>query len=160
MNTARRAAAVSIALGALLLTGCATAALEDTSAAAPEPTAEATVEPESGQTVAEACALMQGSLEELVTYMSGANVGDVTSDPTAAMELFRATESAMREASDGVTNPDVADLATGAADAMSEYVVFLDEMSADPANVDLSALGEQAASLQAGIGGLGEVCSA
>ena len=43
---------------------------------------------------------------------------------------------------------------------MSEYVVFLDEMSADPANVDVAALGEQAASLQAGIGGLGEVCSA
>ncbi|GAA1807109.1 hypothetical protein [Agromyces neolithicus] len=160
MNTARRAATVSIALGVLLLTGCAGAAAEDTAAPESTPVATAEAEAPSGQTVGEACALMQASLEELASYTTGADAAELMSDPARGVELFHTTDAAMRAAAEQVTNEDVAAVATGAADAMSEYTEYLDGVVADPANIDMAALGEQGASLQAGIGALGEVCSA
>jgi hypothetical protein len=82
-----------------------------------------------------------------------------TTDPSAAVAALKTTEASMREAAGQITNAEIATAATGAADSMTEYVAFLDTVIADPANADMTKLTEQVTSLQAGITGLGEVCT-
>ncbi|KRC59351.1 hypothetical protein ASE14_16575 [Agromyces sp. Root81] len=156
MTATRPIAAASLALFALLLTGCAGASnAGDSAEAKPEAKAEVAAD----QTPQEACDLMKGSLEELVELSSAENVATLTSDPTTAVAALKTTEASMREAAAKVTNADVVDAANGASGAMTEYTAFLDVVVSDPANADLSKLSEQVTALQTGIAELGEVCS-
>ena len=157
MTATRPIAAASLALFALLLTGCAGGTSNADAAAEAKPEAKAEVA--ADQSPEEACDLMKDSLAELVDLSSGENVASLTSDPAAAVAALKGAEASMREAAAKVTNADVADAANGAAAAMTEYTAFLDVVVADPANADLSKLSEQVTALQTGITSLGEVCS-
>ncbi|WP_139418093.1 hypothetical protein [Agromyces laixinhei] len=164
MTAIRPIAAASLALFALLLTGCASGASSADSAAEPKSDSKSDSKSESkpaaDQSAAEACDLMKGSLDELVALASGENAAALSGDPSAAVAALKTTEVSMRDAAAQVTNADVTDAANGAAAAMTGYVAFLDSVVADPANADMTKMTEQATSLQAGIAGLSEACAA
>ncbi|MGW9630602.1 hypothetical protein ACWGST_07840 [Agromyces sp. NPDC055520] len=159
MTAPRPIAAASLALFALLLTGCAAAGASNSDTAT-DTKSEATSETEAvaDQSPEAACEIMKGSLDELVA-LTGGSSDALSGDPAAAVAALKATEVSMSEAATKVTNVDVVEAANGASAAMTEYTVFLDAVIADPANADLTKLTEQATSLQAGIAGLGEVCA-
>jgi hypothetical protein len=152
MTATRQIAAASLALLALLLTGC-TVGGSNTG-----PSTKSTPEAAGEQTVREACGLMQGSFEQLAALTSGGS--DLTSDQAAAVAALTSIEASMHEAADQVTNAEIADAAAGAADSMTTYVQFLESVIADPSKADPAKLGEQVAMLQAGLSALTEACNA
>lgn len=159
MTATRPIAAASLALLALLFTGCAAGTADTGSSDGAKTEASAEAETTADQSTQEACDLMKGSLEELVTLTSGENAGALATDPSAAVAALKTAEASMREAAADVTNDEIAAPATAASAAMTEYVAFLDTVVADPANADMAKLGDQVTALQSGITGLSEVCT-
>ena len=156
MTSPRLIAAGSLAVLALLFTGCAatgTAADADTTGASaesakPEPKAEA------GQTKDEACEIVKTSMEEL----TGLTTVDM-SDAAAALAAFETVKVSLTEASGKISNEEVSVVATGAADAVTAYSELITAITTDPASVDMTKISEQAATLQKSMTDLVGVCS-
>ncbi|MRG59472.1 hypothetical protein GE115_06240 [Agromyces sp. CFH 90414] len=163
MTATRQIAAASLAALALLLGGCtaggdaqADKTSSTTTEAKPSETPDASESSSAGgQTVQEACEGIQTSLAE-VAQLSSVD----TSDPAAALEALKGASASVTEAAAAVENPEVKAAADGVAGSLEAYVVYLGGVVVDPANADLSAMGDQVAGLQTSITELGTICSA
>lgn len=155
MTASRPLAAASFALLALLFTGCAAggaAPAADGTSDAKTDTSEAA--PAGDQSKEEACELVKTTLAEL----EGLSSVD-TSDPAAALEAFKGAEQTVNETAAQISNAEVKTAADSAAAAMTEYVTYVDGMLADPANADVSAMGDHLTALTEGITELTTVCA-
>lgn len=153
MTASRPLAAASFALLALLLTGCAAGAPAADAGSKEDVKAEAAA-PAGDQSKEEACEIVNTALTEL----QGLSSVD-TSDPAAALEAFKGAEQTVTETAAQISNADVKTAADGAATAMTEYVAYVDGMLADPANADMSAMGDHLTALTEGITELTVVCA-
>ena len=155
MTASRPLAAASFALLALLFTGCAAAGTEtaaDSKGEAKSDSAEAA--PAADQSKEEACTVMLNSLKELESLSTIDQ-----SDPAAAIEALRAAEAQFTGAAEQVSNSEVKPAADTATGALTDYVAYLDGMLSDPANADLTAMGDQITAFSEGIAGLSTVCA-
>lgn len=161
VTSLRVIALASLALSALLLTGCAVGG----GGSAPQQVEEVTtIETEAAesaeQTLQEACDIMRSGLEELAAFNNPGTMSTIISDPAAGLALLDAAEAAVVESAAQVTNPEVLPAATEAATAVSAYVGYVRTIAQDPANADLSGLGAQVEGFVGDITGLTEVCAA
>ncbi|UUE21436.1 hypothetical protein [Microbacterium sp. J1-1] len=150
MNASRSVTAASIALLALLFTGCAAGASDSGSDAKPE----SADKPAATQTKEEACDIMVTSLSDLQSLSSVD-----TSDPNAALAAFKEAQGKVDDAAKQVSNDEVKPSADDSAAALKGYVDFLDQASSDPANVDVSKMSEHVQALTDSITELSTVCS-
>ena len=157
MTSPRLIAAGSLAVLALLFTGCAatgTAADADTKGASaesakPEPKAEA------GQTKDEACEIVKTSMEEL----TGLTTVDMT-DAAAALAAFETVKVSLTEASGKISNQKRSPSSQRAPPTPSTaYSELITAITTDPASVDMTKISEQAATLQKSMTDLVGVCS-
>ncbi|MGH3704287.1 MAG: hypothetical protein ACRDT9_06625 [Agromyces sp.] len=157
MTSTRLIAAGSLAVLALLFTGCAatgTAADENTKGEASAATTKPEPEAEAGQTKDEACEIVKTSMEEL----TGLTTVDM-SDAGAALAAFDTVKASLTEASGRISNEEVSPVAIGAADAVTAYSELIAAITTDPASVDMTKISEQAAALQTSMTDLVGVCS-
>ncbi|WP_022889226.1 hypothetical protein [Agromyces italicus] len=153
MTASRPLAAASFALLALLLTGCAAGAPAADAGSKGDAKTDAAA-PAADQSKEEACELVKTTLTEL----EGLSSVD-TSDPAAALEAFKGAEQTVSETAAQISNTEVKAAAGSAATAMTEYVTYVDGMLADPANADVSAMGDHLTALTEGITELTTVCA-
>ncbi|MFF2493721.1 hypothetical protein [Agromyces sp. NPDC058064] len=153
MTASRPLAAASFALLALLFTGCAAGGAAPAADGGGDAKAEAAA-PAADQSKEEACELVKTTLTELEGLASVD-----TSDPAAALEAFKGAEQTVTETAAQISNSEVKPAADGAATAMTEYVTYVDGMLADPANADVSAMGDHLTALTEGITELTTVCA-
>lgn len=150
MNASRSVTAASIALLALLFTGCA----GGTSDAGDKKTDTADKPAATAQSKEDACDIMLTSLTELQSLSSVD-----TSDPNAALAAFKEAQTKVDDAATQVTNEEVKPAADESAAALKGYVEFLDQVSTDPANADVSKMGDHVQALTDGMTELSTVCS-
>jgi uncharacterized membrane protein YdfJ with MMPL/SSD domain len=153
MTSTRLIAAASLAALALLFTGCAA---EGTAAGAKDETSAEATKPEAPaeQTKDEACEIVKTSMEELAGLASV----DM-SDAGGALAAFESVKTSLTEASDQISNEEVAPLASGAAAAVTAYSDIIAAITADPASADMTKISEQAGALQTSMTDLVAVCS-
>ncbi|MFB6610159.1 hypothetical protein ACFCVO_07570 [Agromyces sp. NPDC056379] len=157
MTSTRLIAAGSLAVLALLFTGCAatgTAADENTKGESSAETTKPEPEAEAGQTKDEACEIVKTSMEEL----TGLATVDM-SDAASALAAFESVKTSLTEASGQISNEEVSPVAVGAADAVTAYSELITAITTDPASVDMTKISEQAAALQTSMTDLVGVCS-
>ncbi|MFF2274300.1 hypothetical protein [Agromyces sp. NPDC058126] len=156
MTASRPLAAASFTLLALLLTGCAAGAPAADAGSKGDAKSESaeSAAPEAGQSKEADCAIVKTTLTEL----EGLSSVD-TSDPAAALEAFKGAEQTVKETAAQVSDADVKAAADSAAAAMTAYVAYVDGMLADPANADVSAMGDHLTALTEGITELTVVCA-
>jgi len=164
MITTRHRVAVAAAALALLLTGCSggggdapaetpqgqTSQSAAPQSSAPAPTAEAG---SSGQTTAEACAIVQESF----TTFSELNGTIDASDPQAAVDALGQLSEEASASFGQITNEEVKPAATQAVSALGEYVTFLQTVLSDPSKA--TEMNGQVTALQEGFTAAATVCA-
>ncbi|MFK3676522.1 hypothetical protein ACI2IP_02255 [Microbacterium sp. NPDC090218] len=151
MNASRSVTAASIALLALLFTGCAAGA-SDTGSDTKSDTADKPAA--TAQTKEDACDIMLTSLTELQSLSSVD-----TTDANAALAAFKEAQGKVDEAAKQISNEEVKPSADDSAAALKGYVDFLDQVSTDPANADVSKMSDHVQALTDSITELSTVCS-
>jgi len=131
----RRITALTIAASALLgLTACTAFP-----AASPSPsrTAEATESPDGdGQTVAEACAMVQDTIQQASEDFQNA----AQDDPGAVVEAMNTAAAQLADAAEQITNEDVAAVLPGVQEMFSTTAEILQDI----VEGDVSKIGELA----------------
>jgi hypothetical protein len=157
MKTIRAPFAVGTAAALLLLAGCSggTSASDQGDAAAPSSAAPSTptaAAPATDQSKADACKIIIDSF----TDVSQASSSMSTSDPQAAMATFKDLTAKVQSDFEGITNAEIAPLAQDASTSLSNYVTFLEQITADPSKA--SELGTQVTALQNSFTAAGTAC--
>ncbi|KZE41548.1 hypothetical protein [Microbacterium sp. T32] len=157
MKTIRAPFAVGAAAALLLLAGCSGGgsapdqgdAAAPSSAASSAPSAAA---PVAEQSKADACKIIIDSF----TDVSQASSSMSTSDPAAAMATFKELVTKVQGDFQGITNTEIAPAAQDASTTLSNYVAFLEQVTADPSKA--SELGDQVTALQNSFSAAGKAC--
>lgn len=147
MHTVRAPFAVGAAAVLLLLAGCSGGGTtsHQGDAAAPSSAASSRSEaaaPATDQSKADACKIIIDSF----TDVSQASSSMSSSDPAAAMATFTDLTAKVQSDFAGITNAEIAPLAQDASTSLSNYVAFLEQITADPSKA--SEPGTQVTALQ------------
>ena len=160
MPLARAAALVPAALGILLFAGCAAQPLaaekSAPATATPEPTTEAVAE----QSVADACAVLVEGAQGFMAFSSmSESMAAAMEDPEGTVAQLETAGEAFSLAVQQVSNAEVQPVALEADVTMQAYIVYLRGIIADPADVDVNALGPQVDALTSSFTAIGQVCA-
>lgn len=131
-STSRRFAAVTIVVAAVVglpaCTGAPTSGL-------PSPTAQSSDLPgDEGQSAADACALVQQTIEDATDEFAGAS----TADPAAVVEAMRSAAAKLSDAAASITNDQVAALVPSLQDMFAQVGEVMDAV----ARGDVTKVGE------------------
>lgn len=154
MKTIRTPLALVAASALLVLVGCSGGGAS-TDASAPDTSASSAQQsaaPAAEQSKADACEIIIASF----TDVSQATSSMSSSDPAAAMATFKDLVSKVQGDFQGITNAEIAPLAQDASTTLSNYVTFLEELTADPSKA--SGVTEQVTALQNSFTAAGTAC--
>lgn len=144
--------AIVTAALALTLTGCTGGGGGTTSPSGGGSQSSAPAEA-SDQSKAEACQIVQGSLSEFSELSSDMNA----SDPQGVVDKFTELSTKATAALGEITNAEVKPAATAAADALGEYVEFLQTAISDPSK--LGDMSTKVTALQESLTEVGTICA-
>jgi len=131
----RRITALTIAVAALLgLTACTASPGTAPTAGDTTEVAEETPSGDDGQSVAEACALVRGTVEQAAEDFRSA----AQDDPGAVVEAMNSAAAKLTEAAEQITNDDVAALLPG----VQEMLTATGEILQDIVEGDVSKIAE------------------
>ena len=150
-----------LALGGLLLTGCAanstsgdtTAESEDSGSTSTDMNAATT-----DQSIEEACSDLQTTLSASAEGLE-AGMSEFSADPTLAVEKLHTFSDEFAAARNALGNPEVREQADRAGAALDKMIGELEAVAADPASLDMTAFTDTAMQVQTELSGIGEVCA-
>lgn len=163
MPSRRHVSALAVlALGGLLLTGCAAGS---TSSEGPSDSEGSGSNSEStdmntstDQSVADACADLQSTLSESASALQS-GMSEFASDPALAVESLNGFADEFAAARDSLGNAEVKEQADKAGVALDEMIVALEAVVADPTSLDMTAFTTTATNVQTELSAIGEVCA-
>jgi hypothetical protein len=164
--TSRRTAITTFAgigLAALLLTGCASGPapklLKPSSSSSSSPSPESESEPDaSGQTTAEACAVVKDGVSGTMTELQS-GMGQLETDPAAAVAAVRSLTTAFTTTSEGMKNKEVLSIVNDATAALTTFGDQIEAYAADPEGADKAAAESSSTAVQESLLKLGTTCS-
>ena len=133
-RTAKASAIGILAVAGLLLTGCS-----------------------GGQSQAEACTIVQDTLEKAQTELSE-SVSSFGDDPVAGSEAVNKLAKSFSDANGEISNGDVKPESTKATEALDAFAAEMETASADPSSADPTALSDAVANVQSTFADLQKVC--
>jgi hypothetical protein len=151
-------ALAGIGLAALLLTGCsdpapASSGSKSSSSAKPDSSADA-----AGQTKAEACDAVKAGVSDTITQLQG-GIGDLQSDPAAAVAAVNALADAFETTGADVTNDEVGAVVDGATASLTAFAAQIEAYAANPEAADQTAVQSSATAVQESLLKLGTTCA-
>jgi hypothetical protein len=152
-----------LALGGLLLTGCASISTSSEGASESEgsgsDSSSTDMNTATDQTVAEACKELQEGLSASTSALQN-SMTQLSTDPNAAAAELDAFIEEFAAVRDGLGNAEVKAAADSAGAAYEELVAQAKSVAADPASVDQTAFMETMDNVQTELSAVGELCAA
>ena len=112
-----------------------------------------------GQSQAEACTIVQDTLEKAQTELTE-SVSSFGDDPVAGSEAVTKLANSFSGANDKITNADVKPESTKATKALDAFAAEMETAAADPTSADQTALSDAIGDVQTTFGDLQKVCKA
>lgn len=160
MPSRRHVSALAVlALGGLLLTGCAAGATSSDSSSGSEGSgsSEQNAAP-AEQSVAEACDALQTTLSDSASALQE-GMSEFANDPALAIESLNGFATEFAAAREELGNAEVKEQADAAGVALDEMLTSLEAIAADPASADMTAFMDTAQNVQTELTAIGEVCT-
>jgi hypothetical protein len=148
-NATRYTMAASVVLAAVFaVTGC--------TAGGSAPAASHTANP-SGQTHAQACAVVAKGLKEIAGLQG--ELSSVMGDPAKSSALMNKVDSAVKAIDEKVVDADVKKVTSAAAAAADDYAGYLHKAVSDPKSIDVTEVQTRAEDLATTFTAVQKECS-
>lgn len=161
-NMKRQIAALTIAaVAALGLVGCSGSTTADATSSPASTSSESSAPQEeaSGQSVAEACSIVNTQISGVATELSGLDINAAAADPQGTVAKLTETADAIGAAADSVTNQEVKDGVTAVYEDFSTLRDLLQRVLVDQDQAAAAEMGTVATDIQESTKAMSTLCA-